>query len=50
MFSFIKIALIMVSFHSNETLIKREVGSRDLDIAVIGLTMLLFGGIGILGL
>ena len=33
----------MVSLHSNKTLIKTKVGSRDWSIAVIGLTMVLFG-------
>ena len=39
----------MVSLHSNENP-KIEVGTRDWGIAVIDLTMLLFGGIWIWGL
>jgi hypothetical protein len=50
MFSFIRVALVMVSLHSNRTLTKAEVGTKDWDIAVIGLTMFLFGGILTLGL
>jgi len=46
MFSFIRVALVMVSLYSNET--KTEVGSRDWGIVVIGLTMFLFGGVWIL--
>jgi hypothetical protein len=40
----------MVSIHSSKTLTKAEVGTRDRGIAVIGLTMLLFGKIWILNL
>ena len=40
----------MMSLHSNKNLTKTEVGTRDWGIAVIGLTMLLFGVIGTLGL
>ena len=40
----------MVSVHSSKTLTKTEVGTRDWGIAVIGLTMLLFGRMWILGL
>jgi hypothetical protein len=45
MFSFIRVFMVMVSLHSNRTLSKREVGIRDWGIAVIVLTMILFGGI-----
>jgi hypothetical protein len=44
MLSFIRVALVMVSCHSNGNLIKTEVGTRDWGIVVIGLTMFLFGG------
>jgi hypothetical protein len=40
----------MASADSNKTLTKTEVGTRDWDIAVIGLTMLLFGRMWILEL
>jgi hypothetical protein len=50
MFAFIRVALVMVSLHSNKTLTKTEVGTRAWGIAVIGLTMLLFGGTLPLGL
>jgi hypothetical protein len=33
-----------LTLHSNKTLSKTEVGTRDWGITVIGLTMLLFGG------
>jgi hypothetical protein len=39
-----------VSDHSNKTLTKTEVGPRDWGTAVMGLTMLLFGGMWIWGL
>jgi hypothetical protein len=42
MLTLVRIVLVMVSLHSNEILTKTEVGTRDWDIAVIGLTMLLF--------
>ena len=35
----------MMSVHSSKTLTKTEVSTRDWGIAMIGLTMLLFGGI-----
>jgi hypothetical protein len=37
----------MVPVHCSKTLKKREVGARDLGIAVIGLIMLLFGRMSI---
>jgi hypothetical protein len=40
----------MVSVYSIKTLTKPEVGTRDWDIAVIGLTMFLFGRMWIFGL
>ena len=40
----------MVSVHSSKSLTKTEVGTRDWGIAVIGLTMHLFGRMWILGL
>ena len=40
----------MVSVHSSKTLNKTKVGTRDWDIAVIGLTMLLFERMWIWGL
>jgi len=45
MFAFIRVAMVMVSLHSNTTQTKTGIGTRDWCIAVIGLTMLLFGGI-----
>ena len=50
MLSFIKLALVMVSGYSNKTLTKIKVGTRDWGVAVIGLTILLFGRMWILGL
>ena len=49
MLSCVKVVLVMVSFHSNGNP-KTEVGTRDWGIAVIGLTMVLFGGMQIWGL
>jgi hypothetical protein len=43
MFSFIIVAMVMVSLQSNGNP-KTGVGIRDCSITVIGLTMLLFGG------
>jgi hypothetical protein len=43
MLFFIRLALVTVSVHSSKTLTKTEVGARDWGIAVIGLTILLFG-------
>jgi hypothetical protein len=40
----------MVSIHSSKTLTKTEVGTRDLGITVIGLTMLSFERMWIWGL
>jgi hypothetical protein len=45
----IRLALVMVSVHSSKTLTKTETGTRDWGIPVIGLTMLLFERIWILG-
>ena len=45
----ISIALLMVFLHSSKTLTKIEVGTRDSGIAVIGLTVLLFGRMWICG-
>jgi hypothetical protein len=42
MLSFIRVALAMVSLHSNANP-KTEVGTRDWGVAVIGQTMFLFG-------
>jgi len=44
MFSFIKVVMALVSFHSDRNA-RTEVGTRGPGVAVIGLTMLLFGGI-----
>ena len=46
----IRLALVMVSVHSSKALTKTKVGTRDGGIAVIGLTMLLFERMWILGL
>jgi len=43
MFSFIRVALLVVSLHSNRTVTKMEVGTRDWGVAVAGLAMLLVG-------
>ena len=40
----------MVFLDNNETLPKKEVGTRDCGIAVLGLTMFFLGGIWTLGL
>ena len=48
MLSFIRVALVMVSHHSNKTQTKTEVGTRDCGIALVGLTMILFGGMWVL--
>jgi hypothetical protein len=50
MLFFIRLALVMVSVHSSKTLTNAEVGTRDWGIAVIGLAMLLFKRMWILGL
>jgi hypothetical protein len=47
---FIRLALDMESVYSSKTLTNTEVGTRDWGIAVIGLTMLLFERMWILGL
>ena len=47
MFALLRVALVMVSLHSNETVTKTEVGTRDWGIAETGLAMLLFGGMWI---
>ena len=44
--SFIRVALVMVFLHSNENP-KTEIGTRDWGIAMIGLTMFVFRGMGI---
>jgi hypothetical protein len=44
------IALVMVSLHTNKTLTKTEVSTRDWGIVMTGLTRLLFGGMWIWGL
>jgi hypothetical protein len=41
MFSFIRLALVMLSVRSTKTLSKKEVGTREWSIAVTGLTVLL---------
>ena len=41
MFSFINVAMVLVSLHSNRNP-KTEVGTRNGDIAVIGLTIFFF--------
>jgi hypothetical protein len=38
-----RVALVMVSAHSCKTLTKTEVVTKNLGIAVIGLTIFLFG-------
>ena len=43
MLAIIKVALVMVSFYSNKTQTKTDTGNRDRGIAVIGLTIVLFG-------
>lgn len=43
MVSFISVILVMVSLYSNTIVTKMEVGTRNWDIAVTGLTMLFFG-------
>jgi hypothetical protein len=43
MLSFIRVALVVVSLHSNETLTKKEVGTQDWGIDMISVTLLLFG-------
>jgi hypothetical protein len=48
--SFIQVALSWCLFTAMETLTKTKLGTMDWGIAVIGLTMLLFGRIWILGL
>ena len=40
----------MVSVHRHKNLTKTVVGTRDWGIAVVGLTMVLFGGMQIWGL
>ena len=49
MFSFIRVALFMVSLHSNKILSKIKVVIMDWGIAMIGLNMLLFRGMWTLG-
>ena len=50
MFAFVRVALVMVSLHSNKTQTKTEVSTKDWSIPMIGLTMLLFGRMWVLGL
>ena len=47
---FIRVALVTVFVYSSKTLTKAEVGTRDWDIAVKDLSMLLFGRMWIWGL
>jgi hypothetical protein len=47
-FFFLRVVMVMVNLHSNKTLIKTEVSTRDCSITVIGLPMPLFGGMCIL--
>jgi hypothetical protein len=49
MFSFIGVVVVMVSLHSNKTLRKTEVGTKDYGISVVSLTMVLFGEMWIWG-
>jgi hypothetical protein len=44
MLFFKRVTLVMVSLHSNKTLTKTEVCTRDCGIAVICMNILLFGG------
>ena len=39
MFSFIRVVVVMVTFHSNRNPTETEVDTKDWGIAVIGLTM-----------
>jgi hypothetical protein len=50
MLSFIRLAMLLVSLYRNRTLTKTEIDTREWGIAVIGLTMLLVGRSGTLGL
>lgn len=49
MLSFIKVVLVIVSFPSNRTATKMEVGTRN-GVAVISLTILLVGRMWVWGL
>lgn len=43
MYSFVRVAKVMVSLHRNRTVTKTEVDTREWGIAVTGLIMLLIG-------
>ena len=47
---FVSVPLLMVSLYKKRTLTKTKIGNREWSVASIGLTMILFGGMWILGL